>query len=371
MELDEFGLTAKLDKMMRDLASGKGLGSPERSLSARPKFPRPWNSSVSAQSSLPTYDALRDPYCTYTKRKRFKQHYAKFKEQQMISEVLRGDHAALVSSRKDGRGRKVTRRGHYRKRRRGAGVSLPSIRRKNGRKGKRAGMGKASSRSKKEHKGRRRAKRRPRPEDSPEASPKSQTLHKEGNMYGMSALDNYEGWQRHSGSTMSKSVVQKYRSLEERDRAGKKARRKIREHTEVEERLRVREKVWQRRRKKDKAYQDVASMPVGRPVLEPLPPAGRRRDKRRGRDKKRGIRPDASGKPADNALPNRKGDVGHGGVSAMVLDGHDRRQDRPSGVEPSLFGGFDVDMDMMMSIHDAPCKTYTATIHQRQPNPRI
>ena len=44
---------------------------------------------------LPSYDAMRDPHCRYTQKKQFRRHHNKYKEVQMMSEILRGDHAGL------------------------------------------------------------------------------------------------------------------------------------------------------------------------------------------------------------------------------------------------------------------------------------
>ena len=43
-------------------------------------------------SKLPNYDALRDPHCTYTRKRQFRIHHERYKQVAVMSEILRGDH---------------------------------------------------------------------------------------------------------------------------------------------------------------------------------------------------------------------------------------------------------------------------------------
>ena len=111
-------LLAKLDRLMRQMERGElldedpvdatyGNSQPKKRGGKRRRRPagnggaaantpfKNWNSNTTS-GTMREYDALRDPHCRYTKQKQFKKQYEHYARAQMISDVLRGDHASLL-----------------------------------------------------------------------------------------------------------------------------------------------------------------------------------------------------------------------------------------------------------------------------------
>ena len=96
-------LTLQLDQLLKDMQNVK----PKKRRRRRKKhssgkdyyshqLESGWNNKTSSHMArLPSYDAMRDPHCRYTRKKQFRRHHNKYKEVQMMSEILRGDHAGL------------------------------------------------------------------------------------------------------------------------------------------------------------------------------------------------------------------------------------------------------------------------------------
>ena len=110
MSFGDDPLLRKLDRLMRQMERGELLDedpmdTKERSPQNKRKKRRRngngnksfqnWNNNTTS-SNLKEYDALRDPHCRFTKKKQFKKQYEHYARAQMISDVLRGDHASLL-----------------------------------------------------------------------------------------------------------------------------------------------------------------------------------------------------------------------------------------------------------------------------------
>ena len=112
-------LTVQLDKLIKEMQYPTSKKRRRRRNKRRNevhdhRLETGWNNGTSPHmSKLPSYDALRDPHCTYTRKRQFRIHHERYKQVAIMSEILRGDHAALgdvlspaLNSPRDGQPRK-------------------------------------------------------------------------------------------------------------------------------------------------------------------------------------------------------------------------------------------------------------------------
>ena len=94
-------LTLQLDKLIKEMQYPTSKKRRRRRNKRRNevhdhRLETGWNNGTSPHmSKLPSYDALRDPHCTYTRKRQFRIHHERYKQVAIMSEILRGDHAAL------------------------------------------------------------------------------------------------------------------------------------------------------------------------------------------------------------------------------------------------------------------------------------
>ena len=94
-------LTLQLDKLIKEMQYPTAKKKKRRRKKKRNEvvdhqLESGWNNSASPHmSKLPNYDALRDPHCTYTRKRQFRIHHERYKQVAVMSEILRGDHADL------------------------------------------------------------------------------------------------------------------------------------------------------------------------------------------------------------------------------------------------------------------------------------
>ena len=94
-------LTLQLDKLIKEMQYPTAKKKKRRRKKKRNEvvdhqLESGWNNSASPHmSKLPNYDALRDPHCTYTRKRQFRIHHERYKQVAAMSEILRGDHADL------------------------------------------------------------------------------------------------------------------------------------------------------------------------------------------------------------------------------------------------------------------------------------
>jgi hypothetical protein len=96
-------LTLQLDKLIMEMQKVKPSRKKRRrngdgSFGSH-KLESGWNSGTGVHvAKIPSYDALRDPHCRYTRKRQFKRHHHRYKEVEELSEILRGDNAHLAEA---------------------------------------------------------------------------------------------------------------------------------------------------------------------------------------------------------------------------------------------------------------------------------
>ena len=121
-------LTLQLDKLIKEMQYPTSKKRRRRRNKRRNevhdhRLETGWNNGTSPHmSKLPSYDALRDPHCTYTRKRQFRIHHERYKQVAIMSEILRGDHAALgdvlspaLDSPRDGHLKKKASAKHFAK----------------------------------------------------------------------------------------------------------------------------------------------------------------------------------------------------------------------------------------------------------------